>query len=136
MWHRLSVNRLALINFIVSCLGCVASLLYNFAFRDSDVWRIVFYFCMFAYCLATLLSIAATARGKVRNDEMSYEHEGQSRSFTYLLAQVMLMAGVLLVVVFGFEVGITLSAPLLFGLSFLLYAVQSGTYLLLERVGM
>jgi len=129
-----SVNRLALATFVIACLGSAVSFLYYFLFLDSSAWLVVYTICLAAWVFTTVFSASSVARGRVRSDEMSQSNEARSGSVAYRTAQVVLMVGVVLTVGFGLD--ITLNAPLLFGISFLLYTVQTGYYLFLEREGL
>jgi len=134
MWSHLSLNRLVLVDFIISCLGSVTAFLYSFLFEDALAWQVVYAICLCAWIFATVVNIFSLSRERVRRDEMSRRHERASGNFAYKIAQLVLMVCILLIV--GLDTGITLSAPMVFAVSFLLYAAQSGSYLLMERRGL
>jgi len=122
-----------LVSLIVASTGSVVSFAYCLFFVDSLAWQIVYIVCLFAWVFASIFSLVSTTRGRVRSDEMSRHNEEEASSVAYRAAQTVLMIAVVLIVGFGMDIAI--SAPLLFGISFLLYAVQSGFYLFLEKEG-
>ena len=134
MWKHLSFNRLALVTFVVASFGCAVSFLYYFLFAESTAWQIMFIICLAAWVFTSVFSVTSTSRGRVRSDEMSQGNEARSGAIAYRTTQAILMIAVVLST--GFRMNIVLSAPLLFGISFLLFMVQTGYYLFLEREGL
>ncbi len=127
---RLSFNQMKIITVVISSIGFIVGTLFSFIFYQSAGWEIVYTICLIAWLFVLIMDVYLHAKHRLKEDEMSDMHEMKAGTMTLKIIQILLCIFVALAV--STKINVNLNSSMFISLSFFLYAVNGGFYLLFE----
>lgn len=127
---RLSFNQMKIITVVISSIGFIVGTLFSFVFYQSSGWEMVYTICLIAWLFVFIMDIYLQTKHRLKKDEMSDMHEMKAGTMTLKVVQILLYFFVALAV--STKMNVNMNSSMFISISFFLYAVNGGFYLLFE----